>query len=192
MTGMPALVVEKFDTVLKDAVRKIRCLSTGTGDLEKGLETWTVDMTDLMTPYLIFKGQVNPNFATERALRIALAQPQLGVGAEKAAEKAKEIIEARERPDGVFADLEGLTSSLARDEPKFKKNWVGQIFTLQTVLVRVDVEGRTKAGTTYRISAVVERYHPANESHRWQARFLYWREWPGPGSPAAEDEKDGG
>ena len=85
-----------------------------------------------------------------------------------------------------------MTSLLARGEQKFKKDWVGQIFTLQTVLVRVDVEGRTAAGTPYRISAVVERYHPANESHRWQARFLYWREWPGQGSPAANDENDGG
>lgn len=177
------LLTEEFAAAQTEAAKAGRVPFPEPDDLRK-LPAMTGMTSDLLAPYLIFRGQVNPNFASERALRIALAQ--LGVKVEK----ARAIIEARE--SGPFKDLDEFASLLSQGEQKFRRNWVGQIFTMQTVLVQVDVEARTKAGTTYRIAAVVERYHPANERRRWQARFLYWREWPGQGSPAAADEQSGG
>ena len=177
------LLTEEFAAAQTEAAKAGKVPFPGADDLRR-LPAMTGATVDLLAPYLTFKGRVNPNFAGERALRIALAQ--LGVRIEK----AKTILEARK--SSPFKDLGAFTSLLSQGEQRFRKDWVGQIFTLQTVLVGVDAVGRTKAGIPYRIAAVVERYHPANEGRRWQARFLYWREWPGQGSTAAKDESDGG
>lgn len=161
--------------VEKEKAAKERRVPFERVDALRNLPGLTGRTLDLIAPFLIFRGQVNPNLAGETALRAALSQ--LGLAPE---EKLQALLEAREA--APFQDLQALRSLLDGNESAWKREYLGQVFTLETTLVQVEAVGRTKSGAACRLVAVIERYHPPLESQHWQARFLSWREYPAGGS----------
>ena len=72
---------------------------------------------------------------------------------------------------------------------KLKKEWIAQVFTLETTLVGLEAVGRPEAGGEYRITAVVERFHPSAGDRRFWARVVYWQEGYRPEAAEGPEEE---
>lgn len=174
------LLSEQFTQVRSDAIKAGRVPFAQPDDL-KQLQSATHLTLERLLPYLTFTGRINPNLASERSLRAALAV--LGVQVDK----AKAIVTARDA--APFQELGALQGFLVKTDQKLvSKDWTDQVFTLQTTLAGVEIVGKTKSGALHRLVAVVERFHPPRETELWQCRFLYWREWPGEDFPVLPEE----
>lgn len=164
------LLAEQFIEYRKTAGAGDKVPFSRVDDLTKipGLSGAT-EVYERLRPCLIAAGTVNPNLAGEAGLRAALARLKLN-----RPEALQKLLAARE--NSPFKDLDEVYNLLKGLSPQLKRDWVAQVFTCQTRIAGVEAASRTKAGTAYRISAVIERYHPDGESGRWRARILYWRE----------------
>ena len=165
-------LTEEFTTERQKADETGAVAFTSLVDLEK-MPRVTQNIWKPLTPYLTFAGQINPNFASERVLRVALGM--LGLKPDK----ARAILGIR--GSGPIKDLEQIRNMLDTDDEQIGVNTerLEQVFTLRTTMLYIDMVGYTKTRDLHRIAAVVERYHPEGESGRWRCRILYWREWPG-------------
>lgn len=157
-------ITAQFERFREEARTASRVPFKEEGDLHR-LPALSGRLITALAPALTFTGQINPNFAGERTLAAGLAE--LGLGPEK----VRAILAGR-----PFSDLAGFAAVIAAGEAKLKRDWIAQVFTLETTLVGVEAVGRPPAGGEYRIEAVFERFHPPGESRRWRARLLYRRE----------------
>ncbi|MGE5549061.1 MAG: general secretion pathway protein GspK [Bacteroidota bacterium] len=172
--GLHEVLTEQFTDARQKADRDGIVLFHALEDLGQKIGRMTENEWKPLAPYLTFSGQINPNFASERVLRVAL--DLLGLNPDK----ARAILELKQQ-NGPFKDLDGIHNLLDTDDEKLGVSMerLQQVFTLQTTMIGIDVVGYTKDRDLHRIAAVVERYHPRMESTRWRCRILYWREWPG-------------
>ncbi|MGQ9779268.1 MAG: general secretion pathway protein GspK [Bacillota bacterium] len=157
-------ITAQFVAFRKEALAAGRVPFSGEEDLHR-LPALSGRLIDALAPALCFAGRINPNFAGGRTLAAGLAQ--LGV----AAEKTRSILDRR-----PFTDFDAFTALVAAGEGKLKKEWIAQVFTLETTLIGVEAVGRPVAGREYRIKAVLERFHPSAGDRGWRARVVYWQE----------------
>ena len=163
------LFTEQFTAYKAEALKAGRVPFGRLEDLEQ-LPSLTSLTLQQLEPYLVFEGRINPNLASEPVLRVALAWIKLNP------DSARAICEARENTP--FKDLAALAGLLAKNAPQgINRDWLAQVFTVQTTLAGVDIAGSTSSGGIHRITAVIERFH--HNGARWRCRILYWREQSG-------------
>ena len=178
------LMTEQFQAVREEAAKSGKVPFKKPDDLMQ-IPSVTHQTIELLMPYLIFEGRINPNLASERELRVGLSLLGIPTDIEKLIREY--------RQDSYFRDMSELVALFDRDELERppSADQVSQVFTLQTTLVGIDVVGYTKRRDLHRISALVERFHPEDARSRWYGRILYWREWPGQEFPLRPEGQGG-
>ncbi|NLG85436.1 MAG: general secretion pathway protein GspK, partial [Firmicutes bacterium] len=173
-------ITAQFVAFRQEALTAGRVPFGGEDDLHR-IPALSGRLIETLAPSLWFAGRINPNFAGERTLAAGLAQ--LGV----TGEKVRAILARR-----PFTDFDTLASLVAGGEGKLKKEWIAQVFTLETTLVGLVAVGRPPAGGEYRIEAVLERFHPSAGDRLWRARVVYWQENYLPEEKATGEKQGGG